>query len=91
MISPRRRLSALPAGVIDLASQAIAEIGEAACGASGASFVQLAGRDGRTLSPDGDGSLSVGLVGYAAPAMYRAIRPHSRHRSVTWDRGGGGT
>jgi len=26
----------------------------------------------------------------AAPAMYRASRPHARHRSVTWQRGGGG-
>lgn len=91
MISHRRRLSALPAGVIDLASQAVAKIGEAACGASGASFVQLGRRYGRTQSLAGDESLSVGLVGYAAPAMYRAMRPHSRQRSVTWERGGGGT
>lgn len=27
---------------------------------------------------------------YAAPAMYRANRPHARQRSVTWQRGGGG-
>src|SRR5690242_6989619 len=26
----------------------------------------------------------------AAPAMYLAKRPHSRQRSVTWQRGGGG-
>jgi hypothetical protein len=27
---------------------------------------------------------------YAAPAMYRATRPHARHCSVTCERGGGG-
>lgn len=27
---------------------------------------------------------------HAAPAMYRANRPHARQRSVTWQRGGGG-
>ena len=34
-------------------------------------------------SPDGRGC-------YAAPAMYRATRPHSRHCRVTCERGGGG-
>lgn len=46
--------------------------------------------DGRELLPARVAARSEFLV-YAAPAMYRAMRPQAEHRSVTCERGGGGT
>ena len=41
-------------------------------------------------APRADRETPAARLGYAAPAMYFATRPHFEQRSVTWERGGGG-
>jgi hypothetical protein len=68
-----------------LSRRSLEKINEAACKAVGASFVQLGGI--RPVWMDDPGRE---LDRYAAPAMYRATRPHVAHFNVTCERGNGG-
>lgn len=51
---------------------------------------ELISTGARAGAPEPNGEWSASRDDYAAPAMYRANRPHARQRSVTWQRGGGG-
>jgi hypothetical protein len=53
-------------------------------------FATTSGRVGELANWIVVGALLDDQSDQAAPAMYRATRPHVRHLSVTWDRGGGG-